>query len=246
MSSARSRTRLLRFTPARVASAIVLAVGFAVAGWHQVDDSLTADDARYIPRFLAGIPPVPAGSARQYADEIRFIARVQQAVLRIAPLNEPIPKDSPREPRDLFEAHQGLCYDRSRAIEKILRYSGFRTRHIALYAIPPNSSVAHALLTRGIPSHAITEVLTKRGWLVVDSNDPWLSLDRSNTPVTMATIQAAARQDAHPAWQVPPPNEIYLHPFAFVYGLYSRNGHMYPPYDFIPDVAYAELIDNLS
>jgi hypothetical protein len=221
-------------------------VGFAVAGWHQVDDSLTAEDAEYIPRYLAGIAPIAAAPARKYEDEVQFIARVQESVLRVAPLNEPIPKDAPREPRDLFEAHRGLCYDRSRAIEKILRYSGFRTRHIALYAIPSNSSAAHALLTRGIPSHAVSEVLTRRGWLVVDSNDPWLSLDRSNMPVPMTAIHAASRGESHPAWRVGPPNAIYLHPFTFVYGLYSRNGHLYPPYDFIPDVAYGELIDNLS
>jgi hypothetical protein len=139
-----------------------------------------------------------------------------------------------------------LCYDRSRAIEKILRYSGFETRHIALYAIVPETSAMRALMTRGIPSHAVSEVRTRRGWLVVDSNDAWLSLDRSNLPVTMSTIRAAALGQAHPDWRAAPPNAIYLHPFTFVYGLYSRNGHLYPPYDFIPDVAYPELIDNLS
>ena len=238
--------RRLRATPVRVACALILLLGVAVAGWHQVNDSVTPEDARYIQRFLAGIPPVGAVSVRQYPEELQFIGRVQDAVLRIAPLNEPIPKDSPREPRDLYEAHRGLCYDRSRAIEKILRYSGFQTRHIAIYAIAPNSSAAHALLTRGTPSHAVTEVLTRRGWLVVDSNDRWLSLDASNTPVPMQTIRAAAVGTAHPAWITAPPNEIYLHPFTFVYGLYSRNGHLYAPYDFIPDVAYGELIDNLS
>jgi hypothetical protein len=242
----RTWSRRVRFTRVRLACAIVVLLVPGIAAWHQVDDSVTTEDARYIPLFLAGIPPVRPASLRQYDDEIRFITRVQDAVLRIAPLNEPIPKDAPREPRDVFEAHGGLCYDRSRAIEKILRYSGFRTRHIALYTIPPNSSAVHALVTRGIASHAVSEVLTRRGWLVVDSNDAWLSLDRSSLPVTMAAIQAASRGGAHPAWRVAPPNEIYLHPFTFVYGLYSRNGHLYPPYDFIPDVAYAELIDNVS
>ncbi|HTI39450.1 MAG TPA: transglutaminase domain-containing protein [Vicinamibacterales bacterium] len=218
----------------------------ATAAWHRVDDSLTTEDVQYIPRFLAGIPAIGAASARQYGDEVQFIGRVQEAVLRIAPLNEGIPKDSPREPRDVFEAHRGLCYDRSRAIEKILRYSGFETRHIALYAIAPNGSALHALLASGTPSHAITEVRTQRGWLVVDSNNPWLSLDSSNLPVSMTRIRDAARGAAHLAWRTPPPNEIYQHPFTFVYGLYSRNGHFYPPYDFIPDVAYGELIDNLS
>jgi hypothetical protein len=61
----------------------------------------------------------------------------------------------------------------------------------------------------------------------------------------MATIRAASRRRAHPAWRAGPPNAIYLRPFTVVYGLYSRNGHLYPPYDFVPDVSYAELTDNI-
>lgn len=221
-------------------------VSAAIADWHRVDNALTSEDAQYIPRFLAGIPPIAAAADRQYGDEIQFIERVQAAVLRIAPLNEPIPMDSPREPRDLFEEHRGFCYDRSRTIEKILRYTGFRTRHVAIYAIGANSSALRALVTRGTPSHAVSEVLTRRGWLVVDSNDAWLSLDTANRPVAVKAIRDAALGGAQPQWRAAPPTSIYVHPFTFVYGLYSRNGHFYPPYDFIPDVSYGELIDNLS
>jgi len=170
---------------------------------------------------------------------------VQQAVLRIAPLDEGIPTNLPREPKDVFEAHRGLCYDRSRVIEKILRSAGLRTRHIALYAIPPGDSALRALLTKGTPSHAVTEVWTEQGWLVVDSNAPWLSLDRSDRPVPMAVMHSAATGQTHVAWRTPPPNDIYAHPFTFVYGLYSRNGRLYPPYDAIPDVEYGELMDNI-
>jgi hypothetical protein len=234
-----------RLTAVRLVSA-ALALAFVGLGVsHGVDDSLTREDTDYIPRFLVGIPPVGDASEREYAEEIEFIGRVQTAVLRIAPLNEPIPKNSPREPRDVFERRRGLCYDRSRVIEKILRYSGFRTRHIAMYAIPPRSSALRALLTRGTASHAISEVWTKRGWLVVDSNNAWLSLDKSDQPVSMDTIRAAAVGGPKPAWRIAPPNSIYLHPFTFVYGLYSRNGHFYAPYDFVPDVSYGELIDNI-
>ena len=227
-------------------SVVLLLLGAAIADWHRVDDSVTAEDVQYIPRFLEGIAPIGPAPARQYGDEIQFIEHVQAAVLRIAPLNEPIPMDSPREPRDLFEAHRGFCYDRSRTIEKILRYAGFRTRHVAIYAIEPNSSALHALVTRGTPSHAVSEVLTSRGWLVVDSNDAWLSLDTSNRPVPMKSIHDAASEGAQLHWRAAPPTSIYVHPFTFVYGLYSRNGHFYAPYDFIPDVSYGELIDNLS
>ena len=103
-----------------------------------------------------------------------------------------------------------------------------------------------ALLTPGDPSHAVSEVLTRRGWLVVDSNTRWLALDRSSAPVSIAAVRASAAGRAPIAWRQPPPFAIYRHPFVFVYGLYSRHGEFYPPYDFVPDVNYAELMHNVS
>ena len=53
-----------------------------------------------------------------YEDEINFIILVQQSVLRIAPEEKGLPFGQKREPKELYEAKSGLCYDRSRAIEK--------------------------------------------------------------------------------------------------------------------------------
>jgi hypothetical protein len=223
---------------------VLLLGGAVLAASHRVDNSITPEDRQYIARFLAGVPPLRS-EPPTYADQIDFVTRAQQAVLRLAPLDEGLPANSPREPKEVFEAHRGLCYDRSRVIEKILRYSGLTTRHVALYAVPEAGSALGALLTPGSPSHATTEVLTPEGWLVVDSNAPWLSLDRSGRPVSIAAMQAAASGSAQIAWRTPPPNGLYVHPFTFVYGLYSRNGRFYPPYDSIPDVQYGELMDNV-
>jgi len=46
-------------------------------------------------------------------------------------------------------------------------------------------------------------------------------------------------------WRHKPPNIIYQESFSFIYGLYSRHGKFYPPYTFIPDVNYVELIQNI-
>ena len=234
-----SRSRLA-VTGSLGAAAII-----GLLAWHGVDDSLSADDRRVIPQYLAGIPAMPAGPVRRYQDEIDFIVRVQRAVLRIAPRNVGLPYDATREPGDLLRAGHGLCYDRSRAIEKILRYAGFEVRHISLYSTRDSGSALAALATAGTPSHAVSEVRTREGWLVLDSDDPWVSLDASNGPVAMQTMKAAASGAVHPQWKTPVPNGIYLRPFTFVYGLYSRHGRFYPPYDFIPDVNYTELVQNV-
>jgi len=46
-------------------------------------------------------------------------------------------------------------------------------------------------------------------------------------------------------WGMESPPIIYAKPFTFVYGLYSRHGYFYPPYNVIPDVNYGELLQNV-
>jgi hypothetical protein len=225
--------------------AIVLAGLVVLLDWHAVDDSLSDQDRDYIPKYLVGVPTIPAAPVRTYDDEIEFIKRVQRAVLKAAPRNEGLPMGSSREPRDLFEAGRGLCFDRSRVIEKILRYAALETRHIALFSTRQTGSATRSLLTPGVASHAVTEVRTQHGWLVVDSNAPWVSLDPTTRPIPMSSIKSSADRGEPLAWGTPLPNEIYRQPFTFVYGLYSRHGEFYPPYDFIPDVNYRELAQNL-
>ena len=146
---------------------------------------------------------MPPEATRTYEDEIDFVVRVQRAVLDVAPRNEGLPFGAEREPRDLFEARRGLCFDRSRVIEKILRFASFEVRHIALYSTRETGSAMKSLLAPGVSSHAVTEVLTKKGWLVVDSNDPWLSLDATTSPVSIWRIKASANTGAPSVEQAP-------------------------------------------
>jgi len=208
-----------------------------------VDNGLTQEDRAYIPSYLAGIAPLP--NRASYEDEIHFIVAVQNAVLTVAPLDKGLPFDQQREPKALYLAQQRLCFDRGRVNEKILRYAGFETRHIALYSTKETHSGLRSLITPGIDSHAVTEVLTQKGWLVVDSNHRWVSLDSNSRPLSMAMIQLAQQQGTTLEWRTAVPSTLYVQPFIFIYGLYSRHCRFYPPYNAIPDVHYGELIDNL-
>jgi hypothetical protein len=112
----------------------------AILAYHEVDNSLTQEDRGYIPKYLGSISMMPPMEQRTFNDELAFIEHVQDAVLKRASLNEGIPLDSKREPKELYLAKKGLCYDRSRVIEKILRYSGFKTRHISIYSTKETQS----------------------------------------------------------------------------------------------------------
>ena len=41
-------------------------------------------------------------------------------------------------------------------------------------------------------------------------------------------------------------NELFAGEFIFVFGLYSRHGNFYPPYNYVPDINWKELIQNFS
>ena len=214
----------------------------AILSYNAVDNSLTQLDKQYIPKYLVEVPSLPEKST--YEDEVNFIISVQRAVLNVAPRNEGIPFGQKREPKELYEAKTGLCFDRSRVIEKILRYSGFGVRHVFMLSKEKTGSAIKAILTDG-RSHAVTEVLTKKGWLVVDGNAQWVSTDAEGRPISIEKIQCGVELSVPIQWGLEPPSFIYAKPFSFVYGLYSRHGYFYPPYNVIPDVNYGELLQNV-
>ena len=76
------------------------------------------------------------------------------------------------------------------------------------------------LWRRGHGSHAVSDVLTVDGWVRVDSNEAWVSVDG------------------------PPPSPIY--DGVTIVGLYSQHGRFYPPFTPIPDVNWRELHRNLT
>jgi transglutaminase-like putative cysteine protease len=187
----------------------------------------------------------PFTNVNDYNAQLNFINAVQMSVLANAPLNKGIPKNQTREPKDLLSAGNGLCYDRSRTIEKILRYSGLETRHVSFYSSTDTVASLTAILKPNTPSHAVTEVLTASGWLVVDSNSKWVSVDRSNNPISIEMIAKSIKNSKYPLFKEPPPAKIYKNPFIHIYGLYSRHGRFYPPYNWIPDINYQEFLHNL-
>jgi len=222
---------------------LVFIVFGLILNYNSVDNSITEEDREFIPLYLKDIQPI--SDSADYFSQLKFIISIQKSVFKIAPQYDSIPFYKEREPKDLYYAKSGLCYDRSRVIEKILRFSGFKTRHVSFYSTKKTNSALISLLKSGVLSHAVSEVLTKKGWLVIDSNSPWVSIDINKKPISINKIKLNTTDSSKIKWNNKPPIYLYEEPFTYVYGLYSRHGKAYPPYNFIPDINYSEFIQNL-
>ena len=230
-----------------IAVAAVTALG-AVTTFYgtRVVREISEDDRQYI-FLIAGEKPVRERAGRlTYEQQIVFIRKMQASVLNIAGENLGIPYGVPREPKDLYQARHGLCFDRSAVIEKILDANGFEARHVALYRTEKTWPPWIALFIPGVWSHALTEVKTRQGWLVVESNREWISVDDHGLPVPLSKIQeqgaTALRWDKGQTTELEP---IFRFQFVYIYGLYSRHGYFFPPFVPLPDVYWQELPYNL-
>ncbi len=236
------RSGVLRRIMPVVLAAAATALGI-VAMRSGVDDSITAEDRAYIAKYLADASLPPLGAAPSFADEVAYVLGVQRAVLTVAQDHRGLPADRAREPKDVYQARSGLARDRARVIEKILRAAGLEAIHISISSTADGRPAWQALFTGAAPSHVVSAVFTSRGWLVVDPDVPWISLDENREPIEIETIRNNAGTGAlhwHPGLPARV-NPILEKPFTYVIGLYSRSGYVYPPYNFFPDVSYRQL-----
>jgi hypothetical protein len=221
---------------------VVLALGcvgvFLIV--HNVSTRPTIEDREYAKKILysAGVTAFPkAWDCESIEEERRLLQVVQGAVLSASPRSVGIPKGHSREPRDLFELRQGLCYDRSRVIEKILTIMGFKNRHAALFSIE-NLNQRKLMLAQGLPSHHVTEVMTRAGWTVLDSNSSWIGFDEQQSCISLSKL----KQTPPSQRRVSDADPILATNFIFVYGLYARHGHFYWPYDEVPDINVIQFL----
>jgi hypothetical protein len=215
--------------------------GTVVAGFlwlGSVPTSLTSEDQAALSRALGG-KTYPIAT---FDDQIASIMAIQRVTAVIGTSTEPIPLAVSREPADYMRWHQGACYDRSRFIEKALTYIGLETRHIFEFETGNHSPIV-ALLSRGTHSHAMTEVKTARGWMLVDSTSLWFGLTADGRVITADMLERDGTL-AHSPWDVRvngEPNFLAAHKFADVVGLYSRHGQFFWPYAHVPNVNWPQL-----
>lgn len=216
----------------------VVLLAIAGVGLSNVPTAVTAEDRSVLQPVIQGLPGHPPDMAAQIAS----ILAVQKRILGQVSTEVAIPLGQPREPVDLIRARAGLCFDISRSIEKALALLNMRVRHVAIF--DARSGPMASLMSQGTPSHAMTEVLTPHGWMLVDSLTPWIGLTADGRPVSADDLRAApglGAADWDSRVQSPPPS-LLNQPFLAVVGLYSRHGQFYAPYLPLPDVAWSDFI----
>ena len=228
---------------------------FLVLAIYNVRTDITVEDKIYIRRILqdAGTRADIPGARKDFSAEINTILAIQNSAFVTAPETSLLPKDQPREPKDLYHAKTAYCSDRARYIDKALRLYGFETRYASLYQKMPGKNFFQIMLTRthdGTQSHALVEVKTSKGWLVVDTRNRWISLDIHNDPVSLVALENFAEMQRWPQWSPLSKEKKYAlleRPFYILYGFYSRHGRFYPPYTpNIPDIDYSQFLLNLT
>ena len=91
--------------------------------------------------------------------------------------------------KEFFDAKASVCYDRSRVIEKALKYYGYEVRHLAIYSSRKRPPSVYDVFRKNSISHSISEVLTSKGWMIVDSNHKWIGLDINNHPISVKSLK---------------------------------------------------------
>jgi len=214
-------------------------VFIAIIAYHNVNKDVLNEDIIYINKYLVGINRDIKVSKMSYEQQLELIKNVQSNVFKISPIGKGIPKFQERRPKDLYKRGYGLCFDRSFVMELIFEHLGFKTRHVSLYENKINTDMFSELMTPKIRSHAISEVKTKKGWVIVDSSSKWLGIDINNLPISMKKITAKVQ------WKKRPKDIFYDGNQHFAYGIYSRHGNFFKPYNFIPDYNISEIMYNL-
>jgi len=212
--------------------------------FNRVDNTLTVEDKIYISKYTKNIQKI--NKNRTFEEEIEFIKNVQDVVLLRSPLNKPMPFDVLREPKDVYISRLGSCVERSRIIEKILRSFNFQVRHVSIYSTIQTKSKFISLITPNNPSHAVTEIRTLKGWIVIDSNYRWVAKKSNGQYLNLQEIQNINSTTNKIDWNERPIEPIFNHTFTYVYGLYSRHGKYYPPFNFIPDINWNEFLYNIT
>ncbi len=116
-----------------------------------VPTDLTQDDLAVFKDLGLNTP----SASLTFEAELLELAHLQKETFRHAPFGIGIPPGQSREPLDLIRAGQGLCYDRSRTIDKAATFLGFQARHVFLL-YKQDKSFLSAITSRRQNSHAVT------------------------------------------------------------------------------------------
>jgi hypothetical protein len=131
------------------------------------------------------------------------------------------------------------CYHTTIIFEALLKYRGFKTRHAFLAKNDDNLPKWYTVIKPNLSSHAVLEVKTKNGLLLIDPYQNWQAITKDNKQISLQEVYQKGintfkwKKDIHPALL----STVYNYKFEYYYGLYSRHGLFFKPYlKYFPDI----------
>lgn len=251
------KKRLLKFVLIGLIAVVLFA--FAFNGYPTVTD----EDRTYINRFLQEwmIPANKDSIHNSFESELAFISRVQDSVLNDIK-HKLIQYDQVGKLDVYYTLRKGSCYDRAIFLEKIFSEYGFPIRHLYLFFNGDSTSIKPLdFFKKGLTSHAMMEVKTVNGWMVVGTNGNWLGLSEKNEPLTIGQVRADLKNGNFKYQKKTTIGITFFetlkmpHNFKILYGVYSRHGEfLHSPIEnacnrigipsFIPDYNLRMLLYN--
>lgn len=180
-----------------------------------------------------------------YEAQIAFLSRMQELSHQAMGRSNPMDFDIHRSASSVLEFGGGWCYDYSYWYEEAMRVAGLKTRHVALYQ--DLGGFFKTLSTSQGLSHAATEVKTAKGWLLVEPSMNKLWLDKQGQPISVGQIRESAEAGEVDLLEsdLTILYPLYANKFFYIYGLYSRHGRFFKPFNPVPDIHYGEFLHNL-
>lgn len=166
-----------------------------------------------------------------FESEINFITILQNSVLKEI-RHEEIPHQYFGDIDFYYSKKAGFCYDRAVLMEKFLLYHGFSFRHLYLYYGSGKQAPAISdFFKRGIASHALLEVKTKKGWMVMGTNANWLGLSKTGEVMDMEQLRNKIGLNSLSLKSEASIGKCFwlekgAH-FRYIYGVYSRHGDFF-------------------
>jgi hypothetical protein len=182
------------------------------------------------------------GELNSYPAELNCIEAVQEALFSRHPqVADAFRKgETGHRIADYDARGYGSCYDRATFIEQALRHYGFDVRRVAIFEA---QSMPLKYLKPGISSHALSEVKTSRGWMLVESLEPMLGVDEDGVTYSIADLREGLKAGTidDETFDGPISGDFFEGRFIYVYGLYSRHGYFFEPHLPVPEVDWSKF-----
>ncbi len=216
------------FKIALVILASLVLVAFAFNGYPTV----TKTDRAYIDSFLTEwkIPVEPDSIHNSFDKEIDFISTIQDSALQSI-RHEMIKYNQVGDCKIYYTGRKGSCYDRAIFMEKIFSSYGFPIRHLYLYYKADSTPITTLdIFNKGLTSHAMLEVKTKKGWMLVGTNGNWLAMDQQKNPLNIQQVRELLKKGEFTPYKERNIGVTFYETFQMpsnfkaIYGFYSRHG----------------------